>query len=120
MHQMRNLGFGKLSIEQDIKANIGQVIDRIERVPHNRVSADQLLCVEHFSIGNLLFGHCNDRTDGSYCRLQESIANAIRSLGQVSLLTFFPEIAKMLARFKLVPFINKLKANFVTVHAYVQ
>ena len=120
MHQMRNLGFGKFSIEQHIKNNIGRVIDRIERAADSPLTARQLFAIEHFSIVNLLFGECNDRAKSSYSNLQESITNAIRSLGQVSLLTFFPKLARLVARLKIVPFVNRLKANFVAVNAYIK
>ena len=120
MQQMRNLGYGKFAIEQQIKDNIGKVIDRIELATDNCVCGGQLFSVDNFGITSLLFGDSIDHTDASFDRLQEAISNAIRSLGQVSLLTFFPQVARQLAHFKLVPFINQLKANFVLVNTYIK
>lgn len=119
MQQMRNLGFGKFAIEERIKRNIDSVIERIESAPDRCLYGEYLLAVEHFAITSLLFGEHPECTEASFLQLQDAITNAIKSLGQVSLLTFFPQLARQLARFKLVPFLNQLKANFVLVRTYI-
>lgn len=119
MQQMKNLGLGKFATEQDIKGNISRVMDRIECAPDGQVCLGQLLSVHDFGITNLLFGsNVTQQLDGSN-QLEEAISDAIRSLGQVSLLTFFPQIARLLAHFKLLPFINRLKGNFLLVYTTI-
>lgn len=95
-------------------------MDRIESAPDGRVCLGQLLTVHDFGITNLLFGG-NSATQQlkDSGQLGEAISSAIRSLGQVSLLTFFPQIARLLAHFKLLPFINRLKGNFLLVYTTI-
>lgn len=123
MHQMRNLGLGKCSMEHYILENVNNIVAMIEstQAVQRFVTVRQLFNVKTLSITNLLFGDRKDReNDHAFRRLQDSISSAIAGLGQVSVLTFFPRLARQLAAWSVVPSLRRLRNNFIDVNVYIK
>jgi hypothetical protein len=120
LHQLRNLGFGKTSMEEHIKNEMIELIERIQALNGRPVEIRSLLASSTSSnISALVFGRRFDFNDPIRSKLDNAIQRAIKKLGQTSIITFFPSFAKLCAYLGLFG-LREVKRDFLTVNNYIR
>ncbi|CAG2115527.1 unnamed protein product, partial [Medioppia subpectinata] len=120
LYQLRNLGFGKTSMEKHINDEMTELCHRIRGLNGAPVSLRSLLGGSTSSnISALVFGNRFAYNDPNRQLLDDCIERAIRKLGQTGFITFFPSFAKLCAYFGLFG-LKQVKRDFLTVNNYIK
>ncbi|XP_054165541.1 cytochrome P450 2J2-like [Oppia nitens] len=120
LYQLRNLGFGKISMEKHINDEMIDLCQRIYQLNGKPVKIRTLLASSTSSnISALVFGKRFAYTDPNRAILDECIERAIRKLGQTGFITFFPSFAKFCANLGLFG-LNEVKKDFMIVNNYIR
>ena len=120
LYQLRNLGFGKTSMEEHIQNEMIELCQRIEALNGKSVQIRPLLSSSTSSnISALVFGKRFDNNDPNRAILDGAIEHAIKKLGQTGFITFFPLFAKFCAYFGLFG-LKEVKQDFFVVNQYIK
>lgn len=119
MYQLRNLGFGKTTMEEHIKCEMKELIERIEQSNGQPIQVRSLLASSTSSnISALVFGKRFDYDDPDRIQIDNAIQRAVKKLGSTGILTFFPQLSRVFARLGIFG-LKQLKQDFMTVNKYI-
>ncbi|XP_054719611.1 cytochrome P450 2U1-like [Uloborus diversus] len=102
LHMLRDLGFGKTKMEEHLREEIEDVLNRMDELVGKPTRlADILSPSVTNNIGSLLFGKRRDHSDPKLTQLQSNINDIGRLAGATTWQLFFPWIGAILGYFKI-------------------